>query len=214
MLHLCQKINGIMRQFHEPILPIGDPGYGGITGSILPSPMVSIIWEVQNMCEEYSWNPSSIFIDLGSGMGFPVLCASCLNIKRCIGVEFSNIIINQAEKVYTAVKDYTTCHDVLFYNENILNLSDIYNSTHIYSFTCGMPPEIISKILYLCSNSNTSKLLIISMDNPYVTFLQNHRILYYQKLKISISNTQRTCYFYVLNDEYKKIIMDICSLLT
>ncbi|MDP2439703.1 MAG: hypothetical protein Q8P67_28470 [archaeon] len=75
----------------EPIVPVGDEQHA-MTGHVVLRSFYKLLVTLQNdLHPSFRPSGSSVFLDVGSGMGRPVLSFACLPIKASIGIELQGL---------------------------------------------------------------------------------------------------------------------------
>ena len=146
------RINNILNQAHEPILPVGHSDYGGITGKTMPASVInlfcSLIFEIP---EPYQLGEESIFVDLGSGMGLLCFAAGSLNIHASIGVELSSLVVKASIEVLKKIHSSSQNCDadgpllkssVYFVHENLMSIFFFLRFRHQVPFIRVKKPSL------------------------------------------------------------------------
>src|SRR3989338_7791291 len=128
----------------EPIIPVGDDHHA-MTGHVVLRSFYKLIVTLQTeLAAEFRPNLGSIFLDVGSGMGRPVLSFACLPISGSIGIEFQGLPTAMSlmvlRNLYMLPKDHGVLKAPVFIRRgDILDVRNIDMVTHVYSFSVGMP---------------------------------------------------------------------------
>lgn len=96
------------------------------------------------MRDNCNFNSDSVFLDLGSGRGLPVLAATVVpGVTRSIGIELDSNSHSTSEallKEFRKLKLVGDEKEIFFYNEDFTDSASTFRgATHVYSFNKGMP---------------------------------------------------------------------------
>ena len=199
------EIYRTIRSYHEPIT-----ADGAITGHINP-----VSWKqwVYLASTYFDFGTDSIFLDVGSGMGHPVLSVESIYKTISIGIETDKEVWKQSNLIRKDLKFRS-----IFINQSILDVFDVSPCTHVYSFSVGMPENVILHIIALCAISKSVQILSLYSNKAEIaSFLYTTGLL--QKLDaddhhiiafpVKMKNCQYTNYIVPMTDSRKELIRSI-----
>jgi hypothetical protein len=124
----------------------GSSSGGAIYGEISKLSMNRII---RALCIKFGMNPSSHFLDVGSGLGKPCLhAAAYLPLQQSVGLELNGGRWYQSLHFLWHIlsRGFVQC-PVFFAHADATELPSFVPFTHVYMFDVGMPPETLTTII-------------------------------------------------------------------
>lgn len=149
------KIHSLITQTGEPSAPVGSADYKGISGTLSIKSKLAIFNSIENC---------SGFTDLGSGYGEMCYLASWFLGVPSFAVEASETIHEHVEFVYESISrkceiDHGLIHLV---HKDIKDMTKIDSrSSHVFSFSIGMPRDVIDHMLRMVNHSHHVKQFIL-----------------------------------------------------
>lgn len=169
-LETLRKISKVVHSTHEPQAPVGSDE-AAITGQITVDTMYKLANLLENgvvadtlgekLAEEYRVTQDSYILDVGSGMGFPVLSFACLYVSGVIGIELSSLITAASCQILRQFSD-TIVSPLFLYRGNFFDVTRFDHLTHMYTFSVGMPPALIEHICAVAARTLSLKVLVLS----------------------------------------------------
>lgn len=127
----------------------GGPVYGELTqGS-----MDRILLKLEELCD---LDQSSVFVDLGAGIGKPIFHAAAKTKARfSIGVECMGVRWWQSIALHTRCFSHfpEVAEKVLFVHADISDLESLGHCTHAYCFSKGFSPDGVAKLAKVFDDS-------------------------------------------------------------
>jgi hypothetical protein len=174
----CREVNIKLRGIHEGVEPKytskdlkkfnGEGEYGGITGTIssgfsrIGHALMGLNIGDGVLGPEYIFEPyQSIFLDIGSGTGRPVLSMAGLPLKLCIGFDISRLQVQNSIVNYREMerKGAGVSTPAVFFHHDLFRLKSFDPVTHAYAFV-GYE-EFVHRIAFIASLSTTLKTLVL-----------------------------------------------------
>lgn len=144
---------------HEPIMPVGSNGHS-ITGNITADSFFKLVQSQQrDLPAEYRLDTSSVFLDIGSGMGRPVLCMGTLPVCMSLGIEVQR---SQLEISWLALKKARALlmAPVLLQHCDVLAVSSLEPVTHVHMFL-WVNPQLLRHTVSLLAWSDSIKVATV-----------------------------------------------------
>ena len=133
-----------------------------ISGHLTPASMLAVC-KAFTCHEKYPLSRSSVFLDVGSGLGHLVHCFSGLGIRAAFGVELQAMVLVQSiilqKKLLRGIHTFRA--PAGFFHHNVLRLSNLNRVTHVYTFSIGMAQDVLRHILRLCAMSDSVQVLMM-----------------------------------------------------
>jgi len=193
LYRICDKANGNLGP---------SPNFGqGIYGELTMFSMHKVIRVLMKNC---SMTYTSIFLDIGSGLGKPCLNTSVVaDVQMSFGVEVNPtryyLSLNNLGAILDKDSNILVRNRILFLNDNACDFESFEPCTHIYTFDCGIPPEDMVKLAKVFNNTSTAEYLV-SYNNPNdisdYGFNVTYEGLTIPNLSMQGSQGSRTAYFY------------------
>ena len=126
----------------------------GLAGEMRVGSMHTI---VQFLMDECGMGPGSTFLDIGSGLGKPVLHAALhAQVQHALGIEVAHATWALAMSTLLRARDRShlpTAPTIHYTHASVSSLSNLNPCTHVYMFDIGFTPEIYAHIATLISNA-------------------------------------------------------------
>lgn len=163
--------------------------------------------------DECSLDESSMFLDVGSGLGKPnIHAAAAVPLKGSVGIEVIPLryylsLVNLRRVISLDIpldKDQANC-PVAFANTDVLNLRSLTPMTHIFLFDVGMPVKVMKHLAKIFNRSRTAKYLVC-FKKPKLVKEFGFDADFMRKISVSMvsSAESHSCFVYV-KDQVNKV---------
>lgn len=146
-------------RLHEPIMPVGS-GDHSITGNITAGSFAKLARTLrEELPAAYRLDQSSVYVDLGSGMGRPVLCMATLPIRLSAGIEMQEAQARMSQRAQAQLAP-TTVAPVRLMHGNLERLTALEPATHAHMFL-WVHPALLRHVAQLLAWSETLKVVTV-----------------------------------------------------
>ena len=169
----------------------------GIYGEITMCSMQKIIEYLKKQC---MFDSSSIFLDIGAGLGKPNIHVAVETGALSVGIE-----VEYLRWVLSLKNVLPLNKKILMIHGDIETLSDLDPFTHIYMFDIGFNPMTMTSISESFNASRVPKILIC-YKKPKVIERYGFNVQYLGQLKVTMcgSRESHTVYFYTSGSQIGK----------
>jgi hypothetical protein len=183
----------------------GGEGVVGVYGSLAGSSMQRIFSTMKTRCD---FDVSSTFLDIGAGLGRPLLHAIYLEgVTQVQGIEIDHVKCMKAEAFADRVgmilheRNLTRTPSIIpeIVCESIEDVGTIEPATHVYSFWEGIPAHVQEKIVFLCNESTTLRSIAVvqrRVCNPHTLIGDGFALVDSFPVTMSGSRRQFVAYMY------------------
>ena len=160
------EVQAMYKVVHKCTGSLGGNGSGGaIYGELTQSSMQRVI---NLMCTKGELDSSSVFIDVGAGLGKPNLhVAIDPAVRYSVGVEMEHVRwhlsmhnLKHYLEVPVAEPEIEKPSNVVFMHGDIIKARSFDPFTHIYMFDIGFPPNLFLHIAECLRKSSTAKYVL------------------------------------------------------
>lgn len=149
----------VIGRLHEPIMPVGS-GDHSITGNITAGSFAKLMrTQREKLPAPYRLDQNSVYIDLGSGMGRPVLSMATLPIRLSAGIEMQEAQVRMSRRAQAQLAP-TTVAPVRLMHGNLERIFDLEPATHAHMFL-WVNPALLRHVAQLLAWSETLKVVTI-----------------------------------------------------
>ena len=150
----------VIDRMHEPIPPVGSDEHS-ITGNVTAGSFFKLVTRQQELPSEYQLDATSVYLDVGSGMGRPTLCMATLPISLSVGIEVQE---EQVKMSLLALKKLSTAQaseaPVLIEHCDVMRVASLEPVTHVHMFLWANP-ALLRHAASLLAWSKTLKVMTI-----------------------------------------------------
>jgi hypothetical protein len=156
------SVYSVVNKFDKPLAPVGSKEHA-ITGNLTADSLRAV-------AERMQFDAQSVVLDVGSEMGRPVFCfAAAYTLKGVIGIEIQEMLLAQSREILKALMQDARIvmrSRVFLRHGDILDVRAPFETvTHVYSFSVGMPVNVIRHIVMLAARSDSTRILVLVDNN-------------------------------------------------
>ena len=169
----------------------------GLAGEMRVGSMHTIVQFLMDTC---SMGPGSTFLDIGSGLGKPVLhVALHAQVQHALGIEVAHATWALAMSTLLRARDRShlpTTPTIHYAHTSVASLSTLNPCTHVYMFDIGFTPEIYAHIANLISSSPTVQHFVCYHPRRLLATGLSATPIARTPARMSVSEEQHTAYVY------------------
>ena len=174
----------------------GGEGLVGIYGSLTGASMQRIFSTLKTDC---GFNERSVFLDIGAGLGRPLLHAAYVeHVSEVMGIEFDSIKCMKAdafaEQVGRVLQERNLIHmppvipTILC--QSIEHVDTIEPATHVFSFWEGIPYDMRERVAMLCRESSTFRsIAVVQRSTPNPTEIMGNDFVLIDSFPVTMSGS-------------------------